>query len=73
MNGQTLNSIIIDQDVASLVALSKALPNTVHFLCIWHINQNVVKHLGHLLGNGGLKKGWSKLLFSHTVLDFEGA
>jgi zinc finger SWIM domain-containing protein 3 len=30
-------------------AMAYVFPNTAHHLCLWHIGQNVVKHLGPII------------------------
>lgn len=38
-------TIFTDQDRAMGVALEKVMPETMHGLCVWHINQNCARHL----------------------------
>ncbi|GAA0185808.1 hypothetical protein LIER_33096 [Lithospermum erythrorhizon] len=44
--------IFTDQDVAMKKALSLSMPQPFHKLRLWHIRQNVMKHLGHLFKYG---------------------
>ncbi|KAG8372487.1 hypothetical protein BUALT_Bualt12G0071200 [Buddleja alternifolia] len=50
MSGKNLKTIITDQDPAMGKAISfvMPLPETYHRLCVWHLEQNALKHLGHV-------------------------
>ncbi|KAG5544816.1 hypothetical protein RHGRI_017311 [Rhododendron griersonianum] len=39
---------ITDQDPAMAKAISIVMPDVTHGLCTFHLNQNALKHLGHL-------------------------
>ncbi|KAG5548517.1 hypothetical protein RHGRI_014013 [Rhododendron griersonianum] len=41
-------SIFTDQDAAMAKAISIVMPDVTHGLCTFHLNQNALKHLGHL-------------------------
>ncbi|CAJ2644510.1 protein FAR1-RELATED SEQUENCE 5-like [Trifolium pratense] len=45
-------TVFTDQDHAMAKALREVMPETYHGLCTWHLMQNVLKHLGHLMKNG---------------------
>jgi zinc finger SWIM domain-containing protein 3 len=45
-------TIFIDQDAVMAKALTMVMLDTWHELCTWHIMQNSIKHLGHLMKNG---------------------
>ncbi|KAG8372507.1 hypothetical protein BUALT_Bualt12G0073400 [Buddleja alternifolia] len=50
MSGKKLKTIITNQDSAMGKAISfvMPLPETYHRLCVWHLEQNALKHLGHV-------------------------
>jgi len=45
-------TIFTDQDRQMAKASSIVMPETFHGLCIWHIMQNAMKHLGYLFKEG---------------------
>ncbi|XP_057755426.1 protein FAR1-RELATED SEQUENCE 5-like [Arachis stenosperma] len=45
-------TIFTDQDPAMASALVEKLPETYHGLCVWHIMQNAIRHLGNKLKDG---------------------
>jgi zinc finger SWIM domain-containing protein 3 len=49
MPGKHPSTIFTDQDAAMAAAISHVFPNTAHRLCLWHIGQNAVKHLGPII------------------------
>jgi zinc finger SWIM domain-containing protein 3 len=49
MSGKKPTTIFTDQDPAMAKAISLVMPNTYHRLCTWHLMQNALKHVGHLL------------------------
>ncbi|XP_062145348.1 protein FAR1-RELATED SEQUENCE 5-like [Alnus glutinosa] len=50
------NTIFTDQDPAMAKAILVVMPNTYHRLCTWHLMQNALKHIGHLLrGENGFR------------------
>lgn len=73
MKGSHPKLIFIDQDAAMAAAIANVLPNTCHRFCLWHIFQNVKKHLSHLFRWGSLfGKDFSHCIRSfETVEDFE--
>jgi zinc finger SWIM domain-containing protein 3 len=46
MSGKQPSTIFTDQDAAMAAAIAHVFPKTDHHLCLWHIGQNAVKHLG---------------------------
>jgi zinc finger SWIM domain-containing protein 3 len=49
MPGKHPSTIFTDQDAAIATAIAHVFPNTAHRLCLWHIGQNVVKHLSPII------------------------
>jgi hypothetical protein len=49
MSGKHPSTIFTDQDAAMEVAIAHVFSNTAHRLCLWHIGQNAVKHLGPII------------------------
>ncbi|KAI8551177.1 hypothetical protein RHMOL_Rhmol06G0164900 [Rhododendron molle] len=48
MSGKKPITIFTDQDAAMAKAIKSVLPDVSHGLCTFHLNQNALKHLGHL-------------------------
>ena len=48
MSGKKPTTIFTDQDAAMSKAISIVLFDVTHGLCTFHLNQNALKHLGHL-------------------------
>ncbi|KAF7144366.1 hypothetical protein RHSIM_Rhsim05G0058900 [Rhododendron simsii] len=46
--GKKLVSLFTDQDAAMAKAISIFMPGVTHGLCTFHLQQNALKHLGHL-------------------------
>ncbi|KAI8538096.1 hypothetical protein RHMOL_Rhmol09G0075400 [Rhododendron molle] len=42
------NTIFTDQDAAMAEAIPLVMPKTYHRICMWHMRQNAMKHLGFL-------------------------
>jgi hypothetical protein len=40
--------MIVDQDPAMLVALERVFPNTIHQLCLWHVQNRYMPFLNEL-------------------------
>jgi len=56
MSGKKPNTIFTNQDPAMAKAISLVMPDTYHRLCTWHLMQNALKHVGHLLrGENGFR------------------
>jgi zinc finger SWIM domain-containing protein 3 len=51
MSGKRPVSIFTDQCAAIGKAIEKVFPDTMHFLCLWHIYQNAAKHLSHVISS----------------------
>jgi zinc finger SWIM domain-containing protein 3 len=51
MSGKHPSTIFTDQCAAMSAAFRIVLPNTRHHLCLWHIYQNVPKHLSQVIKN----------------------
>ena len=49
MSGKKPNTIFTEQDPATAKAISLVMPNTYHRLCKWHLMQNALKRVNHLL------------------------
>ncbi|XP_043720792.1 protein FAR1-RELATED SEQUENCE 5-like [Telopea speciosissima] len=45
-------TLFTDQDAAMAKAILEVFPGTWHGLCTWHLMQNGIKHLGHLMKDG---------------------
>ncbi|XP_042509164.1 protein FAR1-RELATED SEQUENCE 5-like [Macadamia integrifolia] len=45
-------TIFTDQDKAMARALKEMWPQTWHILCTWHLMQNGITHLGHMMKDG---------------------
>jgi zinc finger SWIM domain-containing protein 3 len=43
------STIFTYQDAAMAATIGHLFPNTTHRLCLWHICQNAVKHLGPII------------------------
>ncbi|XP_070013552.1 protein FAR1-RELATED SEQUENCE 5-like [Nicotiana sylvestris] len=48
MSGKIPKTIYTDQDVAMSKAISFVMPEVHHMLCVWHMEQNTVKHLNQV-------------------------
>ncbi|XP_020080142.1 protein FAR1-RELATED SEQUENCE 5-like [Ananas comosus] len=72
-------SVITDGDIAMRKAIKAILPNTLHRLCAWHIEQNVNRHLHHsaigdfrklLYGKikeDGFEDRWKEFITRHKI------
>ena len=50
--GAAMPSVLVtDRDLALMKAIETCFPTARHILCIWHINQNVVKYCNPILGS----------------------
>jgi hypothetical protein len=49
MSGKHPSTIFTDQDATMAAAIAYVFLNTAHRLCLWHIGQNAVKHLGPII------------------------
>ncbi|XP_009770554.1 protein FAR1-RELATED SEQUENCE 5-like [Nicotiana sylvestris] len=48
MSGKTPKTIFTNQDAAMSKAISFVMPEVHHRLCVWHMEQNAVKHLNQV-------------------------
>jgi len=48
MSGKIPKTIYTDQDAAMSKAISFVMPEVHHMLCVWHMEQNTVKHLNQV-------------------------
>ena len=51
MSGKEPKTIFTDQCVASMNAIAEVFPSASHRLCLWHLYQNAVKHLSHVIAD----------------------
>jgi len=49
MSGKRQQTIVTDQDKAMSTAIKEALPGTIHRICVWHMFQNALKHIRHVI------------------------
>jgi zinc finger SWIM domain-containing protein 3 len=68
MSGKKSQTILRDEDEAMAKAIKQVLPDTHHWLCVWHINQNACKHLARVV------KDYKKfnIEFQKCIYDQEG-
>ena len=60
--------LVTDRDLALMKAIETCFSTARHMLCIWHINQNVVKYCSPILGSE-MKRflvSWHSLIMSST-------
>ena len=67
MSGKHPHTILTDEDAAMAKAIRSVLPHSHHRLCVWHMNQNAIKHLG------GVVTDYKKFNadFQHCIYDIE--
>ena len=72
---KNLITIFTDEDAAMAKALKVAVPVTPHSLCVFHIMQNGIKHLGNTFKeSGGLFKHFRECMFEYEdTTEFEEA
>lgn len=47
-------------------ALAEVMPKTYHGLCVWHIMQNGIRHLGNMIKNGScILKDFKACMFNY--------
>ena len=65
--------IVLDRDLALIKAIETCFPTARHILCIWHINQNVVKYCSHILGSEMRRflASWHSLIMSSTPESYQ--
>ncbi|XP_058217423.1 uncharacterized protein LOC131328499 [Rhododendron vialii] len=64
---------VSDRDLALMNAIETCFPTARHILCIWHINQCVMKNCSRVLGSEWKRfvKSWHSLINSSTPSSFE--
>jgi hypothetical protein len=50
--------IFTDSDPAMGAAIASVMPHTIHFLCTFHLSQNLYQHI-HPLFRGGKSEAWN--------------
>ena len=45
------STIVTDGHPAIVLSIKKIIPSTNHYLCTWHISQNICSHMRPLLGS----------------------
>ncbi|XP_058217409.1 protein FAR1-RELATED SEQUENCE 5-like [Rhododendron vialii] len=71
--GALLPSVFVtDRDLALLSAIEACFPSARHILCIWHINQCIIKHCRGILGPSfnDFNMSWHSLINSTTEASF---
>ena len=72
--GALMPSVFVsDRDLALMKAMETCFPTARHILCIWHINQNVVKYCNPILGSE-MKRflvSWHSLIMSSTQESYQ--
>ncbi|KAI8565765.1 hypothetical protein RHMOL_Rhmol03G0286900 [Rhododendron molle] len=71
--GALLPSVFVtDRDLALLSAIEACFPSARHILCIWHINQCIIKHCRGVLGPSfnDFYMSWHSLINSTTQASF---
>lgn len=65
--------IFTDGDPAFPDAISSVFPTARHFLCAWHLSQNIMKAIAHPLGNlsASLLTAFSRCRKIESVAEFE--
>ncbi|XP_058223214.1 protein FAR-RED IMPAIRED RESPONSE 1-like [Rhododendron vialii] len=71
--GALLPSVFVtDRDLALFSAIEACFPSARHILCIWHINQCIIKHCRGVLGPSfnDFNMSWHSLINSTTEASF---
>ncbi|GFZ15589.1 hypothetical protein Acr_24g0017790 [Actinidia rufa] len=65
--------LVSDRDLALMKAIGTCFPMARHILCIWHINQNVVKYCSLILGSEMPRfyASWHSLIKSSTPESYQ--
>ncbi|GFY85687.1 hypothetical protein Acr_04g0004250 [Actinidia rufa] len=72
--GAVMPSVFVtDQDLVLMKAIETYFPTTRHILCIWHINQNMVKYCSLILGSEMTRflTSWHSLIMSSTPESYQ--
>ncbi|XP_042501706.1 protein FAR1-RELATED SEQUENCE 5-like [Macadamia integrifolia] len=68
--GKKPKTIFTDQDKAMARALKEVWPQTWHGLCTWHLMQNGITHLGHMMKDGSkFLTDLKKCIYQYDVED----
>jgi len=66
--------IITDRELALMNAIEKVLPNTIHMLCTWHIEKNILTNASKITKDPEevkqIMSHWSNLIKISTTSDF---
>jgi hypothetical protein len=66
---------VTDQEDALINAASEVFPSTSHFLCIWHLNKNILKNCRHFFSTADeyniFFDDWKNTMYSLLEQDFE--
>ncbi|XP_028118903.1 protein FAR-RED ELONGATED HYPOCOTYL 3-like [Camellia sinensis] len=67
MSGKKPKTFFTDQDPAMAKAISLVMPDTFHRICMWHMKQNAIKHLGskYVGDHGGIGAELSKFIYNY--------
>ena len=70
--GKIPKTTFTNQDPTMAKAVNEVMPNTYHILCIWHIMQNGIKHLGNLMKDGYFLQIFKTCMFEfNDEIEFE--
>jgi hypothetical protein len=72
--GALMPSVLVsDRDLALIKALEECFPEAHHILCVWHINQAIMKKCKPILTNcwSEFSSQWNSLIRSSTLLSYE--
>ncbi|PNX84549.1 hypothetical protein L195_g043116, partial [Trifolium pratense] len=63
---KTPQTVFTDQDQAMAKALVQVMPGAYHGLCTWHLMQNCIKHLSHLMkGESHFLSDFKKCMYGY--------
>ncbi|PVH65248.1 hypothetical protein PAHAL_2G446200 [Panicum hallii] len=66
MHGKQPAVALVDQSIPLSSAMAAAWPNTTQRICAWHVFQNSLKHLNHVVqGSKTFAKDFSKCVFGY--------
>ncbi|KAK9271714.1 hypothetical protein L1049_002077 [Liquidambar formosana] len=66
MSGKKPKTILTDQDAILAEAIDLVLPEAHHRICVWHVYQNALNHLGHIFeGSSSFANDLSSCIFDH--------
>jgi len=71
MSGRKPKTILTDLDVVTAEAINAILPDANHRVCVWHIYQDALKHLGDVSsGSDSFVNDLRSCLFHHEEEDY---